>query len=126
MEKRYARSSRRPDDALRLAPLEVRRDQQWQLGALLQHVELGGDVVRRADRDDDAAHLERVDPARRDLECGIIERRVVSTQPRHDELGDFLTGRQLPQQAVDGDRLGNRCRATCDPRTAAASEQYNY
>ena len=43
--------------------LEVRGDEQRQLRALLQAVELGRDVERRADRHDDPADVQRVHPA---------------------------------------------------------------
>src|SRR5204863_5831726 len=75
--------------------------EERQLGAALQHVQLGGDVVGRADRDDDAANLQRIDPARRDLEGGIVERHVVSAEPRHHELRYLLPRRQLREHAVD-------------------------
>src|SRR6266571_5272540 len=120
------RECRRAHDAHRSAPFEVCRDEQRQLGAPLERVEFGGDVVGRADGDDDTAHLERVDPAGRDLEGGIVERYVVSAEPGYHELRDFLARREPGEDSVDrrSDRLrGTRRRGR--PSTTGRHQQGN-
>jgi hypothetical protein len=56
---------------------------------------------RRADRHDDAAHVERIHPALHDRECAVIEGRVVPRNPRHDELGDAVPEWEGVNQMLD-------------------------
>ncbi len=84
------------------APFEVGRDQERDSGAPLQRVQLRRDVQRRADRDDDPAHLEAVDPQRQPVELLALQRRVVAQQPGHHQLSHLLPHRQRSQQRIDG------------------------
>ena len=80
------------------APLEIRRHQQRQPGAALQHVDLGGNVERRPGEHDEAAELERVHPALRHRVRGIVERTVVSREPGHHDLSYLLVGGEPGEQ----------------------------
>ena len=82
------------------AALEVGGDQQGNAGVPLQDVELGGDVERRADGDDDAADLQRVHPRPRLDETGVIGRGVGAGNPRHDQLADLGAKRQAVEQVL--------------------------
>jgi len=95
------RKGRGPDDPHRSTPFEVCRDEQRQAGAPLQGIELGRDVERRPDGDDQAADFERIDPARRHAKERIVERGVASREPRHDELGHALPHAQVREDRVD-------------------------
>src|SRR5256885_8320403 len=68
------RERRGADHPHRGAPFEVRRYEQGHAGAPLQRVQLGGDLERRPDGDDQTAHLEGGDPPRCDLGNRIAER----------------------------------------------------
>ncbi len=56
------RQRRTADQTDRRAAFEIGRDEQRKLGERLKSVELGRHVQRRADRDDEAADVERIDP----------------------------------------------------------------
>src|SRR2546425_6503678 len=110
-----------PDDPHARPPLEVRRHEQRQAGAALQHVELGGDVERRPGEDDETAHLERVHPALRHHERGIVEGAVASGEPGHDDLGDFLAHGEPGEHRVDRRRNGKARSARPPDRLSAGA-----
>ena len=72
------------------SPLEVGGDEQGEARPLLQGVELGCDLERWPDGNDDPAHTERVDPHGERVVFLTVERRVVPEKPGHHELPDLL------------------------------------
>src|SRR5207249_897511 len=98
-------------------------------GSLLQRVELGGDVERGADGDDQPADLERVHPSGSHLEERIVQGGVASREPRNDELPDLLADREAGEQRLDrnhrdgGRRTGHESGCPSDCLTAGTPQR---
>src|SRR5439155_1361209 len=123
------RKGGRPHHAHTGAPLEIGRHEERQSGSLLQRVELGGDVERGADGDDQPADLERVHPPGGYLEERIVQGGVASREPRNDELPDLLADREAGEQRLDrnhrdgGRRTGHESGCPSDCLTAGTPQR---
>ena len=99
--------------------LEVRGDEQRERRALLQPVELGRDVERRADGHDDAADVQRIDPRFGAREAVVVVGGVGPRNPRHHQLGDPVADVETGQHGLDvglgADRAGDGHRARASP-----------
>ena len=99
--------------------------------ALLQPVELGRDVERRADRDDDAADVQRVHPRLRAREAVVVVGGVGARDPRASPAARSGRARESPRAAVATSvsgptAAGRRGSATARPtprRRAAGAQQ---
>src|SRR5439155_15753919 len=127
------RQWRSPGEPKAGAALEVGCDQQRKARALLQSIELGGDVQGRADGDDQAADVQRVHPGFGPGESFVVVRGVVARNPRDHELRDLVAHRERAHQLVDvdlaRDTLGRweRHRMNRNRRRGTASpQQYHY
>src|SRR5690606_22666433 len=79
----------------------VRGNEQRHVRYALQHVQLGGNLVGRTDRDDHAADLLVGHPAPGPLEAATVLGHVITGDARHDELSYFLTQAHACQRGMD-------------------------